>query len=147
MALLRLHVCARAAPRPDSPLLRLQAVLRVLHARKERTVSVRLRSPRRLVPVHINNAPPSYFIVGGLVFTPATVPLLRSEYGKVGRAGQGREAGDRGRWGVGRGGKGVRRGYVVQLAAGRVVWEPPPQGAILARRHPHCPEQPAHVHL
>ena len=27
-------------------------------------------------------APPSYFIVAGLVFTPATVPYLRSEYGK-----------------------------------------------------------------
>lgn len=27
-------------------------------------------------------APPTYFIVAGLVFTPATVPYLRSEYGK-----------------------------------------------------------------
>jgi hypothetical protein len=26
--------------------------------------------------------PCSYFIVAGLVFTPATVPYLRSEYGK-----------------------------------------------------------------
>ena len=45
---------------------------------------MRLRSPRRLIPVHINNRPPSYYILGGLVFTPVTVPLLRSEYGKVG---------------------------------------------------------------
>jgi len=26
--------------------------------------------------------PPSYFIFAGLVFTPVTVPYLRSEYGK-----------------------------------------------------------------
>ena len=38
------------------PAARPQAVLRVLHARKEKAVTVRLRSPRRLVPVHINNA-------------------------------------------------------------------------------------------
>lgn len=30
----------------------------------------------------MQGAPPSYFIVAGLVFTPATVPYLRSEYGK-----------------------------------------------------------------
>lgn len=59
-----------------------EAVLRILHERQVKEVSVRLRSPRRLVPVHINNAPPSYYILGGLVFTPVTVPLLRSEYGK-----------------------------------------------------------------
>ncbi|PSC74876.1 Protease Do-like 9 [Micractinium conductrix] len=56
--------------------------LRILSDRKVKEVVVKLRSPRRLVPVHINNAPPSYFILGGLVFTPVTVPLLRSEYGK-----------------------------------------------------------------
>lgn len=61
-----------------------QAVLRVLHNKAVKEVSVHLRSPRRLIPVHINNAPPSYYILGGLVFTPVTVPLLRSEYGKVG---------------------------------------------------------------
>lgn len=32
--------------------------------------------------VLLQGAPPSYFIVAGLVFTPATVPYLRSEYGK-----------------------------------------------------------------
>lgn len=30
----------------------------------------------------LQGAPPTYFIVAGLVFTPATVPYLRSEYGK-----------------------------------------------------------------
>lgn len=44
--------------------------------------SVPLRMPRRLVPIHINERPPSYFILAGLVFTPLTVPYLRSEYGK-----------------------------------------------------------------
>lgn len=31
----------------------------------------------KLVPVHIQDRPPSYFIFAGLVFTPATVPYLR----------------------------------------------------------------------
>lgn len=35
-----------------------------------------------MIPVHINNNPPSYYIIAGLVFTPVTVPYLRSEYGK-----------------------------------------------------------------
>jgi hypothetical protein len=64
-------------------------VLRVLHNKAVKEVSVRLRSPRRLIPVHINNRPPSYYILGGLVFTPVTVPLLRSEYGKVLPGGKG----------------------------------------------------------
>lgn len=45
-------------------------------------VEVVLSTPRKLVPVHTNGRPPSYFIIAGLVFTPATVPYLRSEYGK-----------------------------------------------------------------
>ena len=36
----------------------------------------------RLVPVHIQEKPPSYLIIGGLVFTCCTVPYLKSEYGK-----------------------------------------------------------------
>ena len=52
-----------------------------------REESVALRSPRRLIPVHNNNKRPSYFIYAGLVFTPVSVPLLRSEYGKVGGRG------------------------------------------------------------
>jgi hypothetical protein len=54
----------------------------VLHKGVARTVSVALQAPVRLIPFHIKGAPPSYFIVAGLVFTPATVPYLRSEYGK-----------------------------------------------------------------
>ena len=43
----------------------MQARLRILHNGEVKEVSVRLRSPRRLIPVHINNAPPSYYILGG----------------------------------------------------------------------------------
>jgi hypothetical protein len=59
-----------------------EAVLRLLKGGKEVTVAVCLAAPVRLIPFHIKGLPPSYFIVAGLVFTPATVPYLRSEYGK-----------------------------------------------------------------
>eukprot|EP00887_Chlorella_sp_A99_P000136 scaffold16.g136.t1 len=59
-----------------------KATLRVLHDGKEEEVEVMLQGSTRLIPVHINNRPPSYYIFGGLVFSPVTVPLLRSEYGK-----------------------------------------------------------------
>ena len=36
----------------------------------------------RLVPVHIEGKPPTYYIVAGLVFTTVCVPYLKSEYGK-----------------------------------------------------------------
>ena len=36
----------------------------------------------KLVPVHTAGASPSYFIFGGCVFTPASVPLFRSEFGR-----------------------------------------------------------------
>lgn len=59
-----------------------QAVLRLLKKGKEVTERVSLAAPNKLIPFHIKGKPPSYFIVAGLVFTPATVPYLRSEYGK-----------------------------------------------------------------
>eukprot|EP00878_Enallax_costatus_P009462 GHUV01009887.1.p1 GENE.GHUV01009887.1~~GHUV01009887.1.p1 ORF type:complete len:535 (+),score=127.38 GHUV01009887.1:151-1755(+) len=59
-----------------------QAVLRLLKDGQEVTETVTLRAPNKLIPFHIKGKPPSYFIVAGLVFTPATVPYLRSEYGK-----------------------------------------------------------------
>ena len=46
-----------------------QAEVRVLQGGAERTLRVKLRSPHRMVPVHIRGRPPSYFILGGLVFT------------------------------------------------------------------------------
>ena len=62
-----------------------EATLRVLSGGAVREETVRLLAPAKLIPVHSNNRPPTYYILGGLVFTPVTVPLLRSEYGKVGR--------------------------------------------------------------
>lgn len=60
------------------------AELRVLRAQetggpKEMVVKVECGLPNRLVPVHIAEKPPSFFIIAGLVFTPVTVPYLRSE--------------------------------------------------------------------
>ncbi|GAB4815905.1 hypothetical protein N2152v2_002951 [Parachlorella kessleri] len=58
------------------------AQLSLLRGGEPLEVTVSLKGARRLIPVHINNRPPSYFIVAGLVFTPVTVPFLKSEYGK-----------------------------------------------------------------
>ena len=41
----------------------------------------RLSKPNQLVPPHIRNRDPSYFIVSGLVFTAVSEPYLMSEYG------------------------------------------------------------------
>lgn len=49
---------------------------------KTRVAALQLSSTPRLVPVHIDGAPPTYFIVAGLVFTVVCVPFLKSEYGK-----------------------------------------------------------------
>jgi hypothetical protein len=57
------------------------ATLRVWHDGAARTVAVKLSVPKRLIPVHTAGASPSYYIIAGLVFTPVTVPYLRSEYG------------------------------------------------------------------
>ena len=55
-----------------------QAELRVLTGGKVKTVSVELSTPARLVPVHIKNRPPSYFIFAGLVFTQVPQPCTAS---------------------------------------------------------------------
>jgi len=44
--------------------------------------TLKLSRVPRLVPVHIEGAPPTYFIVAGIVFTVVCVPYLKSEYGK-----------------------------------------------------------------
>lgn len=41
-----------------------------------------VRPTKKLVPVHIEGKPPSYFIAAGLVFTPVVEPFLLSEYGQ-----------------------------------------------------------------
>lgn len=42
----------------------------------------RLSRPGVLVPPHLSNRNPSYFVCGGLVFTVACEPYLESEYGE-----------------------------------------------------------------
>eukprot|EP00958_Prasinococcus_capsulatus_P002674 scaffold230_cov353-Prasinococcus_capsulatus_cf.AAC.4 len=54
----------------------------VLYEGKRQTLEVVLGGFNLLIPVHLKGASPSYYIVAGLVFTPVTVPYLRSEYGK-----------------------------------------------------------------
>ena len=54
----------------------------VLSKGKRKRLMLEMRPINRLIPVHINQKPPKYYIVGGLVFTPVTVPLLRAEFGK-----------------------------------------------------------------
>lgn len=58
------------------------ARLRVWSQRREKSVDVTLTALRRLIPVHTEGQPPSYYIFAGLVFTTVCVPYLRSEYGK-----------------------------------------------------------------
>eukprot|EP00879_Flechtneria_rotunda_P011648 GHRR01012168.1.p2 GENE.GHRR01012168.1~~GHRR01012168.1.p2 ORF type:complete len:166 (-),score=14.90 GHRR01012168.1:2427-2924(-) len=41
----------------------------------------RLSRPGVLIPAHLSNRDPSYFLVSGLVFTVACEPYLESEYG------------------------------------------------------------------
>ena len=50
---------------------------------KVKTVSVELSTPARLVPVHIKNRPPSYFIFAGLVFTQARRAARHLVHGAV----------------------------------------------------------------
>lgn len=45
------------------------------------TPARRLSKPNSLVPPHISNRDPSYFICAGLVFTVCCEPYLQSEYG------------------------------------------------------------------
>lgn len=56
--------------------------LRVLRDGEQLDLSYVLRSRRPLVPVlHGVDCVPSYFIVGGLVFVPLSIPFLEHAYG------------------------------------------------------------------
>ena len=46
---------------------------------EKETLVVTLGKYSRLVPVHTNERPPSYLIIGGLVFAAVTIPYLKSE--------------------------------------------------------------------
>ena len=56
--------------------------VKVLRGGKVMDFTVELTPHDRLVPVHIEGEPPSYYIFAGIVFTVVSVPYLRSEYGK-----------------------------------------------------------------
>jgi hypothetical protein len=57
----------------------MQAEVRVLQKGVERKLRVSLRSPHRLIPVHIQGRPPPYFILGGLVFTQVQSKILHMD--------------------------------------------------------------------
>jgi len=59
-----------------------KAEVTVFRDGKVLSFDVALTQHDRLVPVHIEGVPPSYYICAGVVFTVVTVPYLRSEYGK-----------------------------------------------------------------
>ncbi|KAL4579071.1 hypothetical protein LXL04_015206 [Taraxacum kok-saghyz] len=42
---------------------------------------IKFEAHRQLIPAHNKGRPPSYYIIGGVVFTILSVPYLRSEYG------------------------------------------------------------------
>uniref|UniRef100_A0A1S3XDE6 Protease Do-like 9 n=1 Tax=Nicotiana tabacum TaxID=4097 RepID=A0A1S3XDE6_TOBAC len=58
------------------------ARVKVLRKSKTLEFKIKLNAHKRLIPAHIKGKPPSYYIVGGFVFTTVSVPYLRSEYEK-----------------------------------------------------------------
>ncbi|KAH7434289.1 hypothetical protein KP509_06G009600 [Ceratopteris richardii] len=56
------------------------AVLGVLRDGKEIELMTTLRPPSLLIPVHLKNRQPTYFIIAGFVFTAVTGPLLEENY-------------------------------------------------------------------
>eukprot|EP00878_Enallax_costatus_P022522 GHUV01023896.1.p1 GENE.GHUV01023896.1~~GHUV01023896.1.p1 ORF type:complete len:352 (+),score=75.57 GHUV01023896.1:1558-2613(+) len=57
------------------------ARLKVLRNGEEMMLDVELSRPGTLIPPHLSNRDPSYFLVSGLVFTVVNEPYLASEYG------------------------------------------------------------------
>ncbi|KAI8477127.1 MAG: trypsin-like serine protease [Monoraphidium minutum] len=58
-----------------------EARLEVLRDGEVLSVTAKLSKPASLVPPHLGNADPSYFLVSGLVFVACSEPYLESEYG------------------------------------------------------------------
>ncbi|KAL6136346.1 hypothetical protein ACLB2K_061642 [Fragaria x ananassa] len=58
------------------------ALVKVLRNSKILEFKIKLGTHKRLIPAHIKGKPPSYYIIGGFVFSAVSVPYLRSEYGK-----------------------------------------------------------------
>lgn len=60
-----------------------KAKLDLIRQGKEMAVEVELKAYQYLVPPHLSNGKPSYFMVGGLVFTACTDPYLVQRYGSL----------------------------------------------------------------
>ncbi|GBF92582.1 protease Do-like [Raphidocelis subcapitata] len=58
-----------------------EAVLEVLRGGQVLKLTAKLSKPAALVPPHLENRDPSYFIVSGLVLVACSEPFLESEYG------------------------------------------------------------------
>ncbi|CAH9092399.1 unnamed protein product [Cuscuta epithymum] len=58
------------------------AEVKVLRNSNTLVFNIVLDTHKRLIPAHINGRPPSYYIVGGFVFSAVSAPYLHSEYGK-----------------------------------------------------------------
>ncbi|KAF6260729.1 trypsin-like cysteine/serine peptidase domain-containing protein [Scenedesmus sp. NREL 46B-D3] len=56
----------------------------VLRDGQQQTLDIALSRPGVLMPPHLSNKAPSYFLVSGVVFTVACEPYLESEYGTTG---------------------------------------------------------------
>ncbi|KIZ00510.1 hypothetical protein MNEG_7454 [Monoraphidium neglectum] len=58
-----------------------EAALEVLRGGEVLSTTAKLSKPAALVPPHLGNRDPSYFLVSGLVFVACSEPYLESEYG------------------------------------------------------------------
>nr|GMC67259.1 protease Do-like 9 [Ipomoea batatas] len=58
------------------------ATVKVLRDSKTLEFNIKLDTLKKLIPAHTKGKPPSYYIVGGFVFSAVSVPYLCSEYGK-----------------------------------------------------------------
>ncbi|KAF8005978.1 hypothetical protein BT93_K0303 [Corymbia citriodora subsp. variegata] len=56
------------------------SVIKVLRNSKIFIFNVKLATHKRVVPLHNQGRPPSYYIIAGFVFSTVSVPYLRSEY-------------------------------------------------------------------
>jgi len=54
-----------------------------LHTVQILDVMVRMEQPRHLVPIHLYDKQPSYYIFAGLVFTLLSRPFLYHEWGTL----------------------------------------------------------------
>lgn len=58
--------------------------LKIIRDGKEAAVKIKLQLYQHLIPPHIAESKPSYFMVGGLVFTACSDPYLVQRYGSLG---------------------------------------------------------------